>query len=67
MLDLVRWRKAVGRQETVPLNDKVLLERASSADYPALLSDVLDGLLSMTEEKLGGAVRGVGGGPEIGG
>jgi hypothetical protein len=50
MLDLIRWRKAMGRKKTVALKDGVLLERAESVDYPALLSDVLDGLLSMTEE-----------------
>ncbi len=38
MLDLVRWRKAVGRKETVPLNDNVLLERAKSTDYPLIRS-----------------------------
>jgi hypothetical protein len=50
MLDLVRWRKAVGRRERVVLNESVLLEKASSVDYPGLLADVLDGLLSMTQE-----------------
>jgi hypothetical protein len=50
MLDLVRWRKRVGGKEKVRLNEAVLHERAQSTDYPALLSDVLDGLLSMTEE-----------------
>jgi hypothetical protein len=49
MLDLVRWRKAMGRKGTVALNDRVLLEKAESVDYPGLLSDVLDGLMSMTE------------------
>jgi hypothetical protein len=50
MLDLVRWRKAIGRRETVALNENVLLEKADRVDYPGLLADVLDGLLSMTEE-----------------
>ena len=50
MVDLVRWRKKVGRKEKLPLNEAIGNERAQSADYPALLSDVLDGLLSMTEE-----------------
>ena len=50
MLDLVRWRKAVGRKETVALNENVLMEKADRVDYPGLLADVLDGLLSMTEE-----------------
>jgi hypothetical protein len=50
MLDLVRWRKAVGRKERVALNENVLLEKAQAVDYPGLLADVLDGLLSMTQE-----------------
>ena len=50
MLDLVRWRKAVGRKESVPLNENVLLDKASGVDYPGLLSDVLDGLLAMSDE-----------------
>jgi hypothetical protein len=50
MADLVRWRKKVGQKEKLPLNEAIVHERAQSADYPALLSDVLDGLLSMTEE-----------------
>jgi len=50
MLDLIRWRKRVGRKETLPLNEAILHEKAETTDYPGLLSDVLDGLLSMTEE-----------------
>jgi hypothetical protein len=50
MLDVVRWRKQVGRTETVPLNDEVFLGKARPSGYPALLSEVLDGLLSMTEK-----------------
>jgi hypothetical protein len=50
MLDLVRWRKKVGRRQTVTLNENILLQKADAADYPALLSDVLDALLSMTDE-----------------
>jgi hypothetical protein len=50
MVELVRWRKKVGRKEKLPLNEAILHERAETADYPGLLSDVLDGLLSMTEE-----------------
>jgi hypothetical protein len=49
MLDLVRWRKQVGRKETLALNDDIMHEQAEATDYPGLLSDVLDGLLSMTE------------------
>jgi hypothetical protein len=48
MLDLVRWRKAVGRTETVPLSDNVLLGRAESVDYPGLISDVLGRVTEMT-------------------
>jgi len=50
MLDLVRWRKKVGRQETVPLNEAILHERADTTDYPGLISDVLDGVLSITKD-----------------
>lgn len=50
MLELVRWRKAVGRREVVALSESVLLERAPPVDCPGLLADVLDGLLSMTQE-----------------
>jgi molybdenum-dependent DNA-binding transcriptional regulator ModE len=49
MADLVKWRKNVGKTETVPLNEQVLLEKTKSQDQPELLSEVLDGLLSMTE------------------
>lgn len=47
MLDLVRWRKSVRGNQHLPLNDLVRHETASPADYPGLLSDVLDGLLEM--------------------
>ena len=50
MADLVRWRKRVGRRETLPLNEAILHDRTETVDYPGLLSDVLDGLLSMNEE-----------------
>ena len=50
MVELVRWRKKVGGREKVPLNDAILHERAHAVNYPGLLSDVLDGLLSMNEE-----------------
>lgn len=49
MLDLVRWRKRVGRKETLALNDSIIHEHAETTDYPGLLSDILDGLLSMTD------------------
>lgn len=48
MLDIVRWRKKVGRHGKLPLNDAILHETAKSTDYPALIADVFDGLLSMT-------------------
>ena len=48
MLNLVRWRKRVGKKETLALNDSIMHEHADTTDYPGLLSDVLDGLLSMT-------------------
>jgi hypothetical protein len=48
MLDLVRWRKKVGRKEELPLNDAILNERTQTTDFPGLLADVLEGLLSMT-------------------
>jgi len=56
-LDLVRWRKKVGRAEKVPLSDSVLTEKGSSVDYPGVLSDVLDELLSMTDENWEGKME----------
>jgi hypothetical protein len=50
MLDLVRWRKQVGRRETVRLNEAIFAARTPSTDYAGLLSDVLEHLLEMTEE-----------------
>ena len=50
MLDLVRWRKAVGRKETVALSDNVLLGKADREDYPEVLSDVLEKVTEMTGE-----------------
>jgi len=44
------------RTDKVPLNDEIILRTARSTDYPALLSEVLEELLSMTEsnwEELG--------------
>ncbi len=48
MLDLVAWRKKVGRKINVPLNDAVLHEKSESVDYPGLISDTIDMLLSMS-------------------
>ena len=50
LLDLVRWRKKIGRAELVRLDESILQRKLHSADYPGLISDVLDGLLSMDEE-----------------
>ena len=50
MLELVRWRKKVGGKGKVPLNDSIVHERAQTVDFPGLLADVLDGLLSMTDQ-----------------
>ena len=50
LLDLVRWRKAVGGKTTVPFNDALFHEKAATVDAEGLLADVLDGLLSMTEQ-----------------
>jgi hypothetical protein len=49
LLELVRWRKAIGRKGTVPLNDSITRGTAAKADFEGLLADVLDGLLSMTD------------------
>jgi len=48
MEDLVRWRKAVGRKETVVLNDQVLLGQAKNSDYPEVVADVLEKVTEMT-------------------
>ena len=50
LLDLVRWRKKIGRVELVRLDDSILEGKRSSSDYPALISDVLEGLLSVNED-----------------
>jgi hypothetical protein len=50
MSELVRWRKAVGRKETVPLNDQVLHGKADRTDYPGLIADVLEKVTEMTGE-----------------
>ncbi len=47
MQQLIDWRKAMGAMETVPLNPGITKATAASVDFPGLLSDVLDGLLSM--------------------
>lgn len=50
LLDLVAWRKKTGRKKTVALSNSILLGQTNKVDHPALLSDVLDGLLDMTED-----------------
>jgi hypothetical protein len=49
LADLVRWRKDTKFTGTVPLNEAVLAAEPSTVDYRALIEDVLDGLLTMTE------------------
>jgi hypothetical protein len=48
--ELVRWRKSIGRKGVVPLNESITKGTAATADFAALLSDVLDELLEMDEE-----------------
>lgn len=47
LVDLVRWRKSMGRKSVVPLNEAITRGTSASADYPNLLADVLDELLEM--------------------
>ncbi len=49
LADLVRWRKDTKFRGTVPLNEAVLAAETNTVDYRALIADVLDGLLMMTE------------------
>lgn len=46
--DLVRWRKANRIRGTVPFNDALLYQKDSGANRESILSEVLDGLMSMT-------------------
>ena len=50
LLDLVRWRKKMGSTELVRFDELILQKDLVSADYPALISDVLDGILSVDAE-----------------
>jgi hypothetical protein len=50
VLDLVRWRKEIGPHGTVPLNESITRGTAASTDFPGLLADVLDEVLSMDEQ-----------------
>ena len=36
MLELIRWRKKVGRKETLALNEAILHEKAETTDYTEL-------------------------------
>lgn len=47
--DVIRWRKQSGASSPVAFNDALLVNRGVSVDREGILSDVLDGLLSMTE------------------
>ena len=49
LADLVRWRKDTKFTGTVPFNEAVFASQVSKVDYGALIADVLDGLLMMTE------------------
>ena len=49
LADLVRWRKDTKFTGTVPFSEAVFASEASNVDYGALIADVLDGLLTMTE------------------
>ena len=49
LADLVRWRKDTKFTGTVPLNEAVFAAETKTVDYLALIEDVLDGLLTMTE------------------
>jgi hypothetical protein len=49
LADLVRWHKDTKFTGTVPFNEAVFASGASDVDYGALIADVLDGLLMMTE------------------
>ena len=49
LADLVRWRKDTKFTGTVPFNETVFASEPSNVDYEALIADVLDGLLVMTE------------------
>jgi len=47
--ELVRWRKEMGRKETVTLPESILQNTAPSADFAGVLSDVLDEVLAMND------------------
>jgi len=57
MLELVRWRKKSAGRAKIPFNENILHERAASVDFPGLLADVLEGLISMNEANWEGRVE----------
>jgi hypothetical protein len=50
LIELVHWRKEIGHRGTVPLNESITRGTAASTDFPGLLADVLDEVLSMDEQ-----------------
>ena len=50
LADLVRWRKQMRFRGTVALDETLLKDETAGTDHAAVLSDVLEGLLEMTEE-----------------
>jgi hypothetical protein len=49
LLELVRWRKAIGRKEPVQISEEILRGSAARGDFEGLISDVLDELLSFDQ------------------
>lgn len=49
LLDLVRWRKSIGRHQAVQLSEAIETGTAATTDFEGLISDVLDELLSFDE------------------
>jgi hypothetical protein len=49
LLDLVRWRKSIGRRQAVQLSEAITAGAAARTDFEGLISDVLDELLSFDE------------------
>ncbi len=50
MLELIRWRKRIGRKETVHLDPALFRAPTPATDHAGLLADVLESLLEMTDE-----------------
>lgn len=46
LLELVRWRKSIGRRQPGQLSEEILGGKSAATDFGGLLSDVLDELLS---------------------